>query len=95
MATSQPGHVHFGFQRPRAAARPGPPSLRGAVCLTEFELDKLPGYEGSKPVRIGNAASAWVAVDRAARLIEEFGSVDPGQNALPPLLAASMGAARA
>jgi GH15 family glucan-1,4-alpha-glucosidase len=29
----------------------------GERRLTEFELDELPGYEGSRPVRIGNAAS--------------------------------------
>ena len=30
--------------------------IRGERKLTEFELDHLEGYEGSKPVRIGNAA---------------------------------------
>jgi GH15 family glucan-1,4-alpha-glucosidase len=30
--------------------------IRGERQLTEFELDHLEGYEGSKPVRIGNAA---------------------------------------
>jgi GH15 family glucan-1,4-alpha-glucosidase len=29
----------------------------GERRLTEFELEGLPGYEGSKPVRVGNAAS--------------------------------------
>jgi GH15 family glucan-1,4-alpha-glucosidase len=30
--------------------------IRGERKLTEFELDHLEGYEGSKPVRVGNAA---------------------------------------
>jgi GH15 family glucan-1,4-alpha-glucosidase len=29
----------------------------GERRLTEFQLDELPGYEGSSPVRVGNAAS--------------------------------------
>jgi GH15 family glucan-1,4-alpha-glucosidase len=35
----------------------------GERRLTELELDWLPGYEGSRPVRIGNAASAQVQLD--------------------------------
>jgi GH15 family glucan-1,4-alpha-glucosidase len=31
--------------------------------LSEFELSELPGYEGSKPVRIGNAASEQFQLD--------------------------------
>jgi len=31
--------------------------IRGERRLTEFELEELPGYERSRPVRIGNAAS--------------------------------------
>jgi GH15 family glucan-1,4-alpha-glucosidase len=37
--------------------------LAGARRLTEFELDWLPGYEGSKPVRVGNAASGQFQLD--------------------------------
>ncbi len=37
--------------------------IAGARRLTEFELDWLPGYEGSKPVRIGNAASGQFQLD--------------------------------
>jgi GH15 family glucan-1,4-alpha-glucosidase len=37
--------------------------IRGERRLTEFELDELPGYEGSKPVRIGNAASEQFQLD--------------------------------
>ena len=35
----------------------------GERRLTEFELKDLPGYEGSKPVRIGNAASEQFQLD--------------------------------
>ena len=35
----------------------------GERRLTEFEVDELPGYEGSKPVRIGNAASEQFQLD--------------------------------
>ena len=38
-------------------------SIAGARRLTEFELDWLPGYEGSKPVRVGNAASGQFQLD--------------------------------
>jgi GH15 family glucan-1,4-alpha-glucosidase len=37
--------------------------ISGARRLTEFDLDWLPGYEGSKPVRIGNAASGQFQLD--------------------------------
>jgi GH15 family glucan-1,4-alpha-glucosidase len=37
--------------------------LTGARRLTEFELPWLPGYEGSKPVRVGNAASGQFQLD--------------------------------
>jgi GH15 family glucan-1,4-alpha-glucosidase len=35
----------------------------GERRLTEFELDDLPGYEGSRPVRVGNAASEQFQLD--------------------------------
>ncbi|MES1165185.1 MAG: glycoside hydrolase family 15 protein, partial [Verrucomicrobiota bacterium] len=129
--------------------------IAGARRLTEFELPWLPGYEGSKPVRVGNAASgqfqldvygealaaiysgrkmgmeghrdvwapakaliefianawqrpddgiwevrggrrhfthskvmAWVAIDRAYKLIDEFGVTDPEARSLLPHLSA-------
>jgi GH15 family glucan-1,4-alpha-glucosidase len=37
--------------------------LGGERRLTEFEVDGLPGYEGSKPVRVGNAASEQFQLD--------------------------------
>jgi GH15 family glucan-1,4-alpha-glucosidase len=38
-------------------------TLTGARRLTEYELGWLPGYEGSRPVRIGNAASGQFQLD--------------------------------
>jgi GH15 family glucan-1,4-alpha-glucosidase len=35
----------------------------GERRLTEFEVDELPGYEGSSPVRVGNAASGQFQLD--------------------------------
>jgi GH15 family glucan-1,4-alpha-glucosidase len=37
--------------------------IGGERRLTEFELAELPGYEGSKPVRVGNAASEQFQLD--------------------------------
>jgi len=37
--------------------------IAGERRLTELELDWLPGYEGSRPVRIGNAAHAQTQLD--------------------------------
>jgi len=37
--------------------------IGGERRLTEFELDDFPGYEGSKPVRVGNAASEQFQLD--------------------------------
>ncbi|MBW9205884.1 glycoside hydrolase family 15 protein [Mumia sp. zg.B53] len=37
--------------------------VTGERRLTEIELDWLPGYEGSRPVRVGNAASSQVQLD--------------------------------
>jgi GH15 family glucan-1,4-alpha-glucosidase len=35
----------------------------GERRLTEFEIEELPGYEGSSPVRVGNAASEQFQLD--------------------------------
>jgi GH15 family glucan-1,4-alpha-glucosidase len=37
--------------------------IGGERRLTEFELPELPGYEGSRPVRVGNAASEQFQLD--------------------------------
>ena len=37
--------------------------VAGERRLTEFELDWLPGYEGSRPVRVGNAAASQLQLD--------------------------------
>ena len=37
--------------------------IGGERRLSEFELPELPGYEGSKPVRVGNAASEQFQLD--------------------------------
>jgi GH15 family glucan-1,4-alpha-glucosidase len=38
-------------------------SITGERRLTEWEIDWLPGYEGAKPVRIGNGAHGQLQVD--------------------------------
>jgi GH15 family glucan-1,4-alpha-glucosidase len=38
-------------------------AIDGGRRLTEFELNELPGYEGSRPVRVGNAASEQFQLD--------------------------------
>jgi GH15 family glucan-1,4-alpha-glucosidase len=43
--------------------------VAGARRLTEFELGWLPGYEGSKPVRVGNAASGQFQLDVYGELV--------------------------
>ena len=44
--------------------------LAGARRLTEFELPWLPGYEGSKPVRVGNAASGQFQLDAYGEVLD-------------------------
>ncbi len=38
-------------------------SITGEHRLTEWEIDWLPGYEGAKPVRIGNGAHGQIQID--------------------------------
>ena len=45
-------------------------SVTGDRRLTELELDWLPGYEGSQPVRTGNAACTQLQLDVFGELIE-------------------------
>ena len=60
--------------------------LAGERRLTELELDWLPGYEGSSPVRIGNAAYQQFQLDvfgevlGASHLARKMG-LEPDENA--------------
>ncbi|MFD8550176.1 glycoside hydrolase family 15 protein [Streptomyces fradiae] len=47
-------------------------AVGGETDLPEQELDWLPGYEGSTPVRIGNAAADQLQVDVYGELAMEF-----------------------
>ena len=58
--------------------------VAGERRLTEFELTELPGYEGSRPVRVGNAASEQFQLDVYGEVIsvaylgaQAIGRVDP------------------
>jgi GH15 family glucan-1,4-alpha-glucosidase len=58
--------------------------VRGERRLIEYELDELPGYEGSKPVRVGNAASEQFQLDVYGEVMgvayvaaEQLGRVEP------------------
>ena len=42
----------------------------GERRLTEYELDGLPGYAGSRPVRVGNAASQQFQLDVYGELMD-------------------------
>ncbi|MFP5205057.1 MAG: glycoside hydrolase family 15 protein [Acidobacteriota bacterium] len=46
--------------------------LKGEQRLTEDEIPWLPGYENSKPVRVGNAASEQVQLDIYGELLDSF-----------------------
>jgi GH15 family glucan-1,4-alpha-glucosidase len=46
--------------------------IRGERQLVEWEADWLPGYENSKPVRIGNAASGQVQLDIYGEMLDCF-----------------------
>jgi GH15 family glucan-1,4-alpha-glucosidase len=47
-------------------------SIHGARRLAEVDLDWLPGYEGSRPVRIGNAASNQLQLDIFGELMSSL-----------------------
>jgi len=46
--------------------------LKGERGLPEWEVEWLDGYEGSKPVRIGNAASKQVQLDIYGEMLDTF-----------------------
>lgn len=46
--------------------------VAGERRLTEFELEELSGYEASKPVRIGNAASKQFQLDVFGEVLDSF-----------------------
>lgn len=46
--------------------------LRGERQLIEWEVDWLPGYEDSKPVRVGNAASNQLQLDIYGEMLDCF-----------------------
>ncbi|CCE05223.1 putative glycoside hydrolase, family 15 [Bradyrhizobium sp. STM 3843] len=46
--------------------------IMGQRRLTEWQAEWLPGYEGSQPVRIGNAAHAQLQLDVFGELIDAF-----------------------
>jgi GH15 family glucan-1,4-alpha-glucosidase len=46
--------------------------LRGERRLTEWEVPWLPGYERSKPVRIGNAAATQLQLDIFGEVLDAF-----------------------
>ena len=46
--------------------------LKGERSLVEWEADWLAGYENSKPVRIGNAASEQVQLDIYGEMLDTF-----------------------
>jgi GH15 family glucan-1,4-alpha-glucosidase len=47
-------------------------SVDGARRLEEYPLDWLPGYEGSAPVRVGNAASKQFQLDVYGEVMDTF-----------------------
>jgi len=46
--------------------------IMGQKRLLEWEADWLPGYEGAKPVRVGNAAHAQLQLDVYGELMDAF-----------------------
>ena len=71
--------------RRAAAGSPGELQIMYGVGgdrrLTEFELDSLPGYEGSKPVRVGNQASTQFQLDVFGEVLDS--ALMAARNVLP------------
>jgi GH15 family glucan-1,4-alpha-glucosidase len=53
--------------------------LLGERRLTEWEIPSLPGYEGSKPVRIGNAAATQLQLDIFGEVMDAFHQARSGK----------------
>ena len=76
-----------------AAGRPADLQIMYGVAgerrLAEYEADWLPGYEGSTPVRVGNAASEQMQLDVYGEIIDAFTTARAqGLEASRPRLAA-------
>lgn len=54
--------------------------LNGEQVLLEWEIDWLPGYENSRPVRAGNAASQQVQLDIFGEMLDSFFHAQRGMN---------------
>lgn len=71
--------------RRAAAGSPGELQIMYGVGgdrrLTEIELDSLPGYEGSKPVRVGNKASTQFQLDVFGEVLDS--ALTAARSALP------------
>ena len=78
------GWVHW--LRRAVAGSPGELQIMygvgGERRLTEVELDHLSGYEGSKPVRVGNEASTQFQLDVFGEVLDS--ALTAAINALPP-----------
>ncbi|HTY83316.1 MAG TPA: glycoside hydrolase family 15 protein [Silvibacterium sp.] len=46
--------------------------ITGERALVEWQIGELPGYENSRPVRIGNAASGQLQLDTYGELLDTF-----------------------
>ena len=63
--------------------------VAGERRLAEYEVTWLPGYEGSTPVRVGNAASEQLQLDVYGEVIDAlYQARAHGLEALGPRLAA-------
>ena len=54
--------------------------LNGEQRLVEWEVDWLPGYENSRPVRVGNAASQQLQLDIFGEMLDSFFHAQHGMN---------------